>query len=88
MPEPLFLLLYRSQGESAAERAVDGARAAALRDTVVRARAAGFERILLATTDPRPFTTVPGLEILRCSGGLRSFPAGSSSFAARVPRRP
>ena len=36
MPEPLFLLLYRSQGESAAERAVDGARAAALRDTVKR----------------------------------------------------
>ena len=76
MPEPLFLLFYRSKGESAAERAVDAARAAALRDTVARARAAGFERILLATTDPRPFTTVPGLEI--------QVDEGDAPFAVRL----
>jgi hypothetical protein len=70
MPEPCFLLFYRSEGESVIEQLVDAARAATLRDTAQRADEAGFERIIIATTDATPFESLPGVEIdLNDSGG-------------------
>ncbi len=63
MSEPSFLLFYRPEGDSPIERLVDQARAATLRDTARRADEAGFDRIIVATTDPAPFESLEGVEL-------------------------
>lgn len=63
MAAPLFLLFFRPHGGSDVERLVDDARAATLRDTAARAQQAGFDRIIIATSTPQRFESLPGVEI-------------------------
>ena len=84
MTDPLFLLFFRPYGPlrphdaGDIERLVDDARVAALRDTAARARQAGFERIVIATSTPDRFSDLPGVEL--DVDGSRAIEPG---FAAR-----
>ncbi len=64
--ESQFWLCYRPWGEGEAApaqvRMVDQARAATVRDTAVRARQAGFERVRLFTTVPAQFADLTDVE--------------------------
>ena len=71
MPLPHFLLFYAPEGASErtpagaseAEALVDAARVAVVRDTALRARRAGFETVVIATTTPEPFADLEGVVI-------------------------
>ena len=64
---PTLLLCHAAPPDdlSAAERMIECARAACLRDTALRAQEAGFARILIAATDPSLFADLPDAEIVR-----------------------
>ncbi len=75
MLSPHFLLFFRPSGDSEPERLVDAARVAVLRDTVTRARAAGFSNVVVATATPEPFADLQGVEL--------DVDAGEQPFAQR-----